>query len=247
MKSKLLLLFAFAIWFVPVFAQTDEIVISADRPGMATGTDVMPLGGIQWETGLAFEHLSGSPNTFTLNTSYLRYGLTENAELHIGMDLLHCNGLSSFSPLTIGTKVKVVEGNGWVPALSFMANLTSSHIGSPANTPNFLAPQLYLLFQNDITDWLNIGYNVGSEWDGFSAQPTTFAAVCIGANVTEQVGCFIESYNYFVAGSADCFLDAGVTWTPTRKLQLDLSAAIDLSAPTNYLWTGIGVAWLINK
>lgn len=47
MKKRLLLVAMLCSWMGMVVAQTNESVISADRPGMATGTDVMPKGKIQ--------------------------------------------------------------------------------------------------------------------------------------------------------------------------------------------------------
>ena len=50
---------AFLMASVMAVAQTDEPVISADRPGMATGTDIMPKGKVQWETGGGYEMAGG--------------------------------------------------------------------------------------------------------------------------------------------------------------------------------------------
>lgn len=64
------------------FAQ-EEQNISADRPGMSTGTDVMPLHKVQWETGVAFdwEHRGGAKQeTFTINNTLFRYGLTPSMD-----------------------------------------------------------------------------------------------------------------------------------------------------------------------
>lgn len=245
MKHFYLLTLIIALGCTNLWAQED-LVISADRPGMATGTDVMPLHKIQWETGFAYEHSKGCPDSYTLNNTYLRYGLSEWAEVHVGADLLLCDGTTGLSALSVGTKVKMLDGAGWVPTVSFMANLASPHIGSKAYRPDHLAPQLYLLFQNDVTDWFNIGYNIGAEWDGFIAEPTTFAAVCLGFAITDDLGCFVESYNYFTTESSEYLMDLGLTWIVSPRVQLDVSAAISLTNPYSYFWAGAGVAWLIN-
>lgn len=232
-------------WMGMVVAQTNEPVISADRPGMSTGTDVMPKGKVQWETGVGYESEGGAA-TYTLNNTLVRFGLVDWAELRVGMDLLHGNGTTGLSALNIGTKIAMVENKGWVPAISLLANLQCPRIGSSAFTPSHLAPQLYVLFQNQVTSWFNVGYNVGAEWDGTLAEPSTFAAVCLGFSITESLGCFVESYNYFHSLGNTYAMDLGLNWVVTRNLQLDLAANLNLQNTGNYLMISGGVAWLIN-
>ena len=63
-------------------AQSEEVGFTADRPGATTGTDVLPKGRMQWETGIGFERskLDGpAVNTWTLNTTLLRWGFSDYA------------------------------------------------------------------------------------------------------------------------------------------------------------------------
>lgn len=243
--KKLLLISLMSLLSAAALAQTDEPVISADRPGMSTGTDVMPQGKIQWETGVGYESEGGAA-TYTLNNTLLRYGLVDWAEIRVGMDLLHEGSTTGLSALNVGTKISLVENRGWIPAISLLANLQCPRIGSSAFTPSHLAPQLYVLFQNQVTSWFNVGYNVGAEWDGTLAEPSTFAAVCLGFSITESLGCFVESYNYFHSLGNTYAMDLGLNWVVTRNLQLDLAANLNLQNTGNYLMISGGVAWLIN-
>lgn len=62
---------------------------SPDRPGMATGPGVLGSGLWQFETGFGYEaekQNGGYNKTFTLNTSMLRYGISDNAELRLQLD-----------------------------------------------------------------------------------------------------------------------------------------------------------------
>ncbi|MCQ2298795.1 MAG: transporter [Bacteroidales bacterium] len=243
--KKLLLISLMTLLSTAALAQTGEPVISADRPGMSTGTDVMPQGKIQWETGVGYESEGGAA-TNTLNNTLLRYGLVDWAEIRVGMDLLHEGSTTGLSALNVGTKISLVENRGWIPAISLLANLQCPRIGSSAFTPSHLAPQLYVLFQNQVTSWFNVGYNVGAEWDGTLAEPSTFAAVCLGFSITESLGCFVESYNYFHSLGNTYAMDLGLNWVVTRNLQLDLAANLNLQNTGNYLMISGGVAWLIN-
>ena len=82
MKTKYLI---FGLLFVPAlaFAQ-EESGFTADRPGESTGPDVMPLHRVQWETGVGFSRTFGV-DEFTLNNTLIRYGLTQFAEVRVGV------------------------------------------------------------------------------------------------------------------------------------------------------------------
>ncbi|MCR4812898.1 MAG: transporter [Bacteroidales bacterium] len=116
-----------------IMAQEEAAGFTADRPGESTGPDVMPLHRVQWETGVGFSHTFGV-DEFTLNNTLIRYGLTRFAEIRVGIDLLHTrqqtgsDWRTSVSALSIGTKIKVLEGDGWKPTVSALAEVECPHI-----------------------------------------------------------------------------------------------------------------------
>ena len=128
-------------------AQEPEFTISADRPGMATGVDILPFKKVQFETGFQWDY-SGT-SAITLPTAMLRFGLSDFAELRLQYDGTLTENLGatwnySVEPLTIGTKIKVLEGGQYVPAISFMANLAIPSTSDLAHTMH-VAPSLYLV------------------------------------------------------------------------------------------------------
>jgi hypothetical protein len=187
----------------------------------------------------------------------LRFGLSDFAELRLQYDgtLVENPGAQwsyNVEPLTIGTKIRVLEGGQYVPAISFMANLAIPSTSDLAHTMH-VAPSLYLLFQNDITDWFNVGYNVGVEWNGEDAIPATFLAICLGFGITDNFGAFLESYNYFTRydlstgkTAVDANLDFGFNYIVHPRIQLDLYASFNCQDPKSYSNIGLGIAWLIN-
>ena len=61
-QMKRFFLIVLAIFFaMGISAQESASSISADRPGMATGVDVMPFKSVQWETGFQYDDSSGAP------------------------------------------------------------------------------------------------------------------------------------------------------------------------------------------
>lgn len=227
--------------------------ISADRPGALTGTDVMPLYKLQWETGMALESMTDGPHALTLNNTLLRFGLFENAELCVGTDFLMWNSGQAeeptfgFAPLTVGMKAKFYEGSGILPSVALLAELQSPNIGSKDLLPAHLAPTLHLLFEHTVTDWLVVGYNVGAEWDGETAMPNTFLGFGVYFDISEHIGTFVETYNYLHPEEDNQYLtEFGFTWLVSRRVQLDLAADLDFQNLGKHYAVSGGVAWLIN-
>ena len=202
---------------------------------------------------MGFESTSGGPHTFTLNNTLLRFGLFENAELRVGTDFLMWNSVQAeeptfgFAPLTVGMKAKFCEGSGLLPSVALLAELKSPHIGTTELLPTHLSPTLHLLFEHTLTDWFGICYNVGAEWDGETATPTTFLGLGVCFDITEHIGTFLETYNYLHPEEGNQYLtEFGLTWLVSRRIQLDLAADLDFQNLGKYYVVSGGVAWLIN-
>ena len=223
MKIKLLLLL---FTFVALCLQAQNVEntepqsVAADRPGMATGVGVLPFKTIQWETGFQWDY-ADRQHAFTLPTTMLRFGVAPFAELRLEYDGTLCQTAIQnepkwqyqVEPLILGTKIRVFDGWKAVPKISFLANIAIP-ITKEVFQTSHVAPSLYLLFENDVTEWLNLCYNLGAEWNGVDATPSTFLALCLGFTINDQWGAFLESYNYFTRlnshTEADWNVDAGV-------------------------------------
>ena len=234
-------------------AQNELPTISADRPGALTGTDVMPLNKVQWETGVGFESTKGEPNIFVLNNTLLRFGLFESAEIRLGANVLMLNegqGAAptfGMTPLTFGIKTKFFEGRGFLPSVALLAELQSPHIGTKEWLPSHLTPTLHLLFDHTVTNWLGIGYNVGTEWEIESGTAATFLGFGLYFTISEQIGSFVETYNYIRPEEGNQYLTQfGFTWLVSRRVQLDLAADLDFQNLGKFYAISGGVAWLIN-
>jgi len=250
------MLFAVSMLFVPsiLFAQTDDAeTISADRPGVSAGTDVMPKHKIQWETGMAFDFSRNDDlieRSFNFNNSLFRYGLLSFLELRMELNgyyqHLADDNHVGLGPVNLGTKIKLYESNNWIPNISLLASFDLP-IGSEWLKPTHVAPSVHALFSNDLSSRLNLGYDVGLDWDGEQSTPDVFAGVCLGYSLNESVSFFIESYNYFYHNSSDDYgADLGVSWLVSNKVQLDVSGGLSLNHFGDFYNVGIGVSWLIN-
>lgn len=250
---KRLLIMALVLVWGLCYAQDELPTISADRPGALTGTDVMPRFKVQWETGMGFESTKDGPNILVLNNTLLRFGLFENAEIRLGANVLMLNEgqgkapIYGMTPLTFGIKAKFFEGRGFLPSVALLAEVKSPHVGSKEWLPSRLTPTLHLLFEHTVTNWLGIGYNVGTEWDGETGKTDTYLGFGLYFSITEQIGSFVETYNFIRPEEGNQYLTQfGFTWLVSRRVQLDLAADLDFLNLNKFYAISGGVAWLIN-
>jgi len=250
-KASFLLLFLFS--FLLCFAQDELPTVVPDRPGYTWGTDVTPHQKLIWDHGFGYEKAPEGASTFTLSSSLLRYGLFENMELRVGTDFMMYNDGDAMepsfgiNPLTIGTKLKVYEGSGILPSIGLLAEVKSPHVGSKDLLPSHLAPSMYLIFENPVTDWFGICYNVGEQWDGETAKPTTFLGLCLYFSSYDQFGTFVDFYNYLNSEKGNQYMsEIGFTWLVSRRVQLDIEGDFDLQNFGKYYAIGCGVSWMIN-
>ena len=249
MKKRILV---FALLLMAAFGHAqEEFSFPTDRPGNVWGTEVLPYHVCSWENGFSYERDCGN-RTISLPSTIVRYGIFENVELRVGTDFLlteeppYQTKLFGITPLTIGTKIHCYDGNGILPSIGILAQLQSPHVGSAHLLPDHLAPAMYLIFENDINDWFSICYNVGEEWDGITATPTTFLGLNLWFSLTDDFGTYIETFNYLHPDGNQYMTEIGLTFNPIPRLQLDVEADFDLQNLKDYFRVGCGIAWRIN-
>lgn len=267
-------------------AESGDLHVAADRPGAGTGTNVLDRGFVQWESGIEVAHWD-DVHLLTLPTSLLRFGVCRWAELRLEYTgVLAVDDKESqnkfykkpraeyyFEPLWLGAKFGVWGGSDeqglcWIPRTSVMVNvglpLTSQ---MAADMP--VSGKIDVLFENDLTNWLTLGYELGVYWELWIPEPTIFAALNLNFAVNDKVGLFVESFNNFapefprpVAYGEDASkkhyfisnanLDLGATFLVHPRLQLDIYAGCNLfsslssyAMPSNSVFVGMGVSWLI--
>ena len=275
-RANILLITLFLTISIP--AKCNDIYAEADRPGMGTGANVLPMGFIQWETGFEVAHIMGT-HDLTLPTTLFRFGLGPWAELRLeytGLlvteDRPEENPLRNISyisePLWIGSKIRLWKGSEdsrlkWIPRTSLLLD-----VGLPLTRYDAqyhpVSGTIDLLFENDLTDWFTIGYDVGIYWIDWTPTPDIFASLAFNFTTTDKLGVFIESYNNF---DPDAFeisdpkktytlcninLDFGLTYMVHPRVQLDLYSGFKLyhsenflSGPRNNVYLGMGVTWLL--
>ena len=232
-------------------AQEEEFSFPTDRPGNVWGTEVLPFNVCSWENGFSYERDHGQ-RTIGLPSTIYRYGIFKNVEFRLGADLQLYEDQPNqplkygMNPLTFGTKIHIHDGREACPSIAFLAQVQSPHLGSKDLRPDHLAPAMYLISENDNNDWFAICYNVGAEWDGVTATPTTFLGLNLGFCITDELGTYVETFNYLHPDGNQYMTEIGFTYSPIPRLQLDVEANFDVKNLKDYFRVGCGIAWRIN-
>jgi hypothetical protein len=240
-------------------AQDNVPELVTDRPDQTESASVVPLKSLQIETGFIREFdatdLAESKN-FAYNTTLLRYGFFENTELRIGIEYLgekitylnidstsDANGLS---PLYAGFKTKIVNENGLLPEIAFLGALNLPATAGTNFKPTYTSATMRFSLAHTLSPRFSLGYNLGAEWDGESANAMFFYTLSFGAEISNKIGAFIEVFGTLPEkGLSSHLTDAGITYLVVSNLQLDISVGLALNnnAPDNFI--SFGFSWRI--
>ena len=241
---KLKLLFFLFLQTILGNAQINE-PIQADRPDQTETPAIVPRGMFQVETGFTFQKNDEISKTNTLPTVLWKYGVNENFELRLITEFISekigKNTQDGLVPIYIGFKVKLDEEKGIVPKTSFIAHIGLPNAASAKYKTNFYAPEFRFVMQHTLSNKFSLSYNLGAEWDGFSAEPTFIYTLTSGYSVSKKIGLYIETFGFAPQkNKANHNFDGGITYLINNNFMLDLSSGFGITknAPKNYFAFG---------
>lgn len=243
---KKLLLIAWLSYAAYAFGQDGNIVpIVTDRPTQSAATAVVPKGRTIIETGFVHES-AGDIHTTTFANVLARVGVLNGFELRLTQNVLRVKDnfadseVSGLSPLTIGTKVHLMEEKGIRPQMSVIGQVTLQS-GEEDFQPNQPIPELRLNFSHTLSDQFSIGYNVGAAFSD-SVDPV-FITLALVYAPTPKLSFFAEPYGVFNIDSGELRFNSGVMYLLKDNLQFDVSAGIGLDDIFPDSFVGFGFAF----
>lgn len=233
---------------VPATAQED---IETDRPDQTETTAIVPKGFFQMETG--FMHEGGkTEDMILLPTALHKYGITNRFEIRLQTDFTQeadkSGNAYGLNPVLIGTKFNILKNKGLQPEISFIAMALLPRLASKEFQANHVAPQLKLLFENKVTDYLDIDYNLDTEWDGNSSRPQFEITFAPQFEFSKKLKGFIEGFSYLQNHrTADHWVDTGFMFLLTCNIQLDIAGGYELTSHNNYhdFFETVGISFRI--
>jgi hypothetical protein len=232
-------------------AQQDDPVGSlvTDRPDATESPSLVRKNFLQIETGGFYTEDSDNGLTIkelTYNTTLLRYGLLDNFELRIGLDYRETEiglqgsnqtiDLNGTSPLLLGAKIGIADGDGWKPKIAIMGHLTMPLTASSDYKPDNTGMDFRFAFDHTINDRSGIAYNVGARIEPGNPELQYLYTFAYGLDLTSAIGVYGELYGFFPENSsANHLWDAGFTYLANNDLQFDVTVGSGITGSQDLL------------
>jgi hypothetical protein len=244
MRRYLLTLFIATITCVLSYAQDNKI--KTDRPSETQIPEAVGKKTFQPEIGFRFEREEEEEHTLEHPQILFRFGLLPKLELRAEItpqtEKRPEEKMSGLKPVELGFKLGVLEEKGIIPQTALQAHVGMRDLSSDEFKTKYYYPRVRLLFQNKLTDKIELGYNVGAEWNGESTTADWVYTVSPQFSVGEKWEVFIEEYAYIrKATSPQHHLDGGLAYYVNNNVKWDLWGGLGLShdAPKYFVSTGI--------
>ncbi|MBK9105605.1 MAG: transporter [Saprospiraceae bacterium] len=224
--------------------------IRADRPDQTESSYLVPKGYAQMELG--FSITDTDPGFIYAYPSALwKYGLTDNFELRLITQYITIQkspnpDQNGFLPLAVGFKSKLSNQKGILPKMSFLGHLRLPGVVSEEFEITYLAPELRLAFDHEVSDFFNVGYNVGLFWDGADPEPLVLYTLTTGFSITKRLGIFGEVYGATPQRDSESLplnVDAGITYLIGNNFLLDVSASEGITDNADYSYVSAGFSY----
>jgi Putative MetA-pathway of phenol degradation len=249
--------------FVPVntYSQYLQIILQPpgpivpDRPGQTNPPNVVESGTVQLETGFSREtdKAAGIQTiNYLYNTSLVRVGLMTNCELRVVVEYAgtrtdssaQSSALQGFNPVSVGTKIAICPEKGMIPQTAMNVALTLPYVGRKEFRPSFLAPSFFLLMQNNLSEKLSLGYNLGLQWDGEQPNATAVYSISPSLTIAEGLSVFAEFYGFSTENLIpDYRADMGFAYLVNDNVQIDISGGVGLNTVAPDSFVAFGLAW----
>jgi len=220
--------------------------IETDRPDQTESAAVVPKDHFQIECGFSYEKEDLQYSSSYYPSVLWKYGVNDKFELRLITELTTSKFLSStttgIGPVAVGFKTKLAEEKGIWPVVSFIGHIAIPEAASSEFKLKYYAPDFRFAMQHTLSENISVGYNLGAEWDGFSAEPVFIYSFVTAYSFTSVTAAYIEIYGFAPQYmKSDHRLDGGITFTIKPNLMLDLSGGFGITenAPEYYIGAGV--------
>jgi len=260
-KHALFSIILFASRLFTFAQETDDLgAIVTDRPDATEASSTVGKGTLQIETGglyESFEKNNIKSETFTYNTSLVRYGILDNIELRLGWNFVEgvtaVNGnrldnvTSGFSPLLIGVKIDVAEEKNGMPEIAFVGHVFPVFSASADYRPETTGVDFRFALSHTLSEKSSLGYNIGAQWGNDSPEAAAIYTVAYSYSLSDKFGFYAELYGDLPEdNSANHYWDAGFTYLASKDLQFDIYTGSGITDGQDLLFA-LGLSYRMRK
>jgi len=242
-----------ALFLALAASAQEEAPFNSDRPGAINGTEILPKGRLQWETAVQWERSEYddiSMRLWTINSSVIRYGLTDYAEMQLRADYMagtidgeHRNG---FANVSLGAKVRLFDGWRFLPSVTMLSYLMVPDKKDTSFMPDNWSLQWGLCAQHDITRWLSFGYEGSLLWLD-DKRPTPYWGFSLGFQLSDKWLLMADQYNWDYSGDNENWVELSLCWHFAKRMQVDVYSDFNLRYLRDYTNIGVGFSWQLTK
>ncbi len=236
---------------------TSEPLVT-DRPDATEASSTVGKGVLQIETGglyESFEENSVTSQSYTFNTTLVRYGILDNIELRLGWDFVEgvtkVNGnkldnvTSGLSPLLLGVKIDITEEKNGMPEIALIGHVFPLFSASKDYRPETTGVDFRFSLSHTLSENSSLGYNIGAQWGDDSSEAAAIYTLAYGYSFTDKFGVYAELYGDLPEdSSANHYWDAGLTYLLSNDLQLDAYVGTSITEGQDIL-IGLGASFRI--
>lgn len=173
----------------------------------------------------------------------LRYGITHTTEIRLLFDAGKEFENYGLQPLTLSIKQRIIEQHKFIPAISFVGYLSYGQIATKDFQNKEWAYQVKLAFENNLTDRLSLGYNVGvsNKFENLDL------SAGLGYTITNKISFFMEYFSTISKSADEHNADLGVMYLITPRFQVDLACGHSIFAKAPRFFITFGTSYLFNQ
>jgi hypothetical protein len=248
--------FFIAIYFLTGYeAANSQDRITTDRPDQTESAWLTPTHYFQGEFGFNWQDVNADSRSITFPDMLLKYGIAKRFELQLGGQYISVRQKISSStetsaglvPMELGFRVGLWEQKKILPKTSVIVRTGFPITASKDFRTDHLPGLILLAMENAFTEHIDVGYNVGTIWDGDSPNPLLFYSVSFGFDLGKRWDVFVEGFGVNQKdNTAVNSLDAGVGFYINDNMKLDAyyGNRVSLAADRNFF--GIGYSFRLN-
>jgi hypothetical protein len=169
-------------------------LIQTDRPDHTEGVFIIKKNTIQLESGFYHEVLKNKSSLMFVPTSLIKFGVSKNFELQTQVDFTALDGRGALSPITLGFKANLWKERGLRPEFAIIGRVQLKNLGAKEVQLTKNLPLLRLAFQNNLSPYFVLGYNLGIHWQEFE-RPSYIISSSLNYHLSKRATLYAELFN----------------------------------------------------